>query len=125
MCLNLFVITLEYELNSGGHGSSVPCVILFISTSLLFSLQSDAPSFGLLFDIDGVIVRGKKIIPKVPETFKRLINSEGKFRIPTVFLTNAGNGLTEEKAKRLSEWLNIEVGFYNFVLSISVFTIIL
>lgn len=84
---------------------------MFVLTSLLFSLQSNAPSFGLLFDIDGVIVRGKKIIPKVPETFKRLINSEGKFRIPTVFLTNAGNGLTEEKAKRLSEWLNIKVGF--------------
>lgn len=73
-------------------------------------MQSNKPSFGLLFDIDGVIVRGKKIIPKVPETFKRLINAEGKFRIPTVFLTNAGNGLTAEKAKRLSEWLNIEVG---------------
>ncbi|KAG8283532.1 Haloacid dehalogenase-like hydrolase domain-containing 5 [Homalodisca vitripennis] len=71
--------------------------------------QNNEPSFGLLFDIDGVIVRGKKVIPNVPETFKKLVNSEGKFRIPTVFLTNAGNGLTRDKAQQLSEWLNIKV----------------
>ncbi|XP_046682226.1 haloacid dehalogenase-like hydrolase domain-containing 5 [Homalodisca vitripennis] len=73
------------------------------------SNQNNEPSFGLLFDIDGVIVRGKKVIPNVPETFKKLVNSEGKFRIPTVFLTNAGNGLTRDKAQQLSEWLNIKV----------------
>lgn len=78
-------------------------------------LQSNEPSFGLLFDIDGVIVRGKKVLPKVPETFKKLINSEGNFRVPTVFLTNAGNGLTQEKAQQLSDWLQIKVRRqYNF-----------
>lgn len=49
------------------------------------------------------------MLPKVPETFKKLINSEGNFRVPTVFLTNAGNGLTQEKAQQLSDWLQIKV----------------
>jgi len=82
-----------------------------------FSSQGSEPSFGLLFDIDGVIVRGKKVIPKVPETFKKLIDSAGEFRIPTVFLTNAGNGLTSDKAKQLSEWLNIKVTEENVVMA--------
>uniref|UniRef100_A0A1B6M829 Haloacid dehalogenase-like hydrolase domain-containing 5 n=1 Tax=Graphocephala atropunctata TaxID=36148 RepID=A0A1B6M829_9HEMI len=73
------------------------------------SSSQNEPSFGLLCDIDGVIVRGKKVIPKAPETFKKLVNSEGKFRVPTVFLTNAGNGLTRDKARQLSDWLDIEV----------------
>lgn len=49
------------------------------------------------------------MIPNVPATFKKLINSEGNFRIPTVFVTNAGNGLTKEKAQQLSDWLNVKV----------------
>ncbi|KDR13978.1 haloacid dehalogenase-like hydrolase domain-containing 5 isoform X1 [Zootermopsis nevadensis] len=67
------------------------------------------PAFGLLFDIDGVIVRGKKVLPSALESFKRLVDSEGRFRIPTVFVTNAGNALRHEKAEQLSCWLEIEV----------------
>lgn len=79
----------------------------------MFSLhlkQNSGPSFGLLFDIDGVIVRGKNVIPTVPEAFRRLIDSEGKFRVPTVFVTNAGNALRHAKAHQLTEWLGIKVG---------------
>ncbi|KAL7638321.1 UNVERIFIED_CONTAM: hypothetical protein RMT77_010889 [Armadillidium vulgare] len=65
--------------------------------------------FGLLFDIDGVLVRGKKILPTAPDAFQRLIDSAGKFRVPTVFVTNAGNKLRHHKAEQLSEWLNVEV----------------
>ncbi|KAK7862641.1 hypothetical protein R5R35_002070 [Gryllus longicercus] len=67
------------------------------------------PSFGILFDIDGVIVRGKKVLPSAPEAFWRLINADGTFRVPTVFVTNAGNGLRHEKAKQLSQWLGVQV----------------
>lgn len=67
------------------------------------------PEFGLLFDIDGVIMRGSKVIPQAPEAFAKLTNSNGKFRVPTVFVTNAGNCLRQTKANQLSSWLNVEV----------------
>ena len=68
------------------------------------------PNFGILFDIDGVIVRGRRVLPFAPDAFKRLVDpSTGKFRIPSVFLTNAGNSLRQEKADKLSDWLNVEV----------------
>lgn len=73
------------------------------------SFQGAKPAFGLLFDIDGVIVRGKKVLPSALECFKRLVDSEGKFRIPTVFVTNAGNAMRHDKAKQLSSWLKTEV----------------
>jgi hypothetical protein len=78
------------------------------------SFQDGKPAFGLLFDIDGVIVRGKKVLPSALESFKKLVDSKGRFRIPTVFVTNAGNALRHEKAEQLSCWLEVEVGCMNF-----------
>ena len=68
------------------------------------------PKFGLLFDIDGVIVRGKKVLPFAADGFKKLVDKKGRFRVPTVFVTNAGNALRHHKAQQLSEWLQLEVG---------------
>jgi len=73
------------------------------------SFQGAKPAFGLLFDIDGVIVRGKKVLPSALEAFRRLVDSEGKFRVPTVFVTNAGNAMRHDKAIQLSSWLGTEV----------------
>ncbi|XP_012277658.1 haloacid dehalogenase-like hydrolase domain-containing 5 isoform X2 [Orussus abietinus] len=70
---------------------------------------SSKPNFGLLFDIDGVIVRGKNVLPSVPESFKRLMGQNGKFRVPTVFVTNSGSALRSQKAADLSKWIGIEV----------------
>lgn len=67
------------------------------------------PRFGIMFDIDGVIVRGKKVLPFSPGAFQRLVDAHGRFRVPTVFVTNAGNCLRQTKADQLSEWLNVEV----------------
>nr|CAD7443614.1 unnamed protein product [Timema bartmani] len=69
----------------------------------------EKPSFGLMFDIDGVIVRGKKVLPMAKEAFQKLVDSNGKFRVPTVFVTNAGNALCIEKANLLSEWLGLKI----------------
>ena len=63
----------------------------------------------MLFDIDGVIVRGRKVLPFAPKAFERLVDEDGKFRVPTVFVTNAGNSMRQTKANQLSEWLNVEV----------------
>ncbi len=67
--------------------------------------------FGLLFDIDGVIVRGKKVLPFAPNAFRMLVDGRGKFVVPTVFVTNAGNRLRSSKAEQLSDWLGIEVSY--------------
>ena len=80
------------------------------ATIKLTRFAHSVPNFGILFDIDGVIVRGRRVLPFAPDAFKRLVDpSTGKFRIPSVFLTNAGNSLRQEKADKLSDWLNVEV----------------
>ena len=69
-----------------------------------------APNFGIMFDIDGVIVRGKTVLPWAPEAFSLLYDQErSRWRVPSIFVTNAGNTLRQEKADRLSDWLNVPV----------------
>lgn len=66
-------------------------------------------SFGLLFDIDGVLVRGKTPIPAAKQCFKNLVDRSGKYKVPVVFVTNAGNCMRQTKAEHLSHLLEVEV----------------
>lgn len=73
-------------------------------------LQSNrGHDFGFLFDIDGVIKRGKRILPSAKDAFRLLTDKSGKFRLPVVFVTNAGNTFRQSKADELSELLGIKV----------------
>ncbi|NXK52209.1 HDHD5 hydrolase, partial [Chauna torquata] len=67
------------------------------------------PSFGFLFDIDGVLVRGKTPIPAAKTAFRKLVNSQGQFLVPVVFVTNAGNCLRQKKADQLSHILGVPI----------------
>jgi len=68
------------------------------------------PGFGIMFDIDGVIVRGRTVLPNAPEAFRKLVEPGTlKFKVPTIFVTNAGNSLRQEKADKLSAWLDIPI----------------
>ncbi|NXU58638.1 HDHD5 hydrolase, partial [Turnix velox] len=67
------------------------------------------PSFGFLFDIDGVLVRGKTPIPAARSAFQKLVNSQGQFLVPVVFVTNAGDCLRQKKADQLSHLLGVPV----------------
>ncbi|KAM6976744.1 haloacid dehalogenase-like hydrolase domain-containing 5 [Aplochiton taeniatus] len=67
------------------------------------------PGFGLLFDIDGVLVRGKTPIPAAKKAFQKLVNSQGQFVVPVVFVTNAGNCLRQTKADQLSHILGVPI----------------
>ncbi|NWW20468.1 HDHD5 hydrolase, partial [Falcunculus frontatus] len=67
------------------------------------------PSFGFLFDIDGVLVRGKTPIPAARAAFQKLVNSQGQFLVPVVFVTNAGNCLRQKKADQLSQLLGVPI----------------
>ncbi|XP_071484894.1 haloacid dehalogenase-like hydrolase domain-containing 5 [Diadema antillarum] len=71
--------------------------------------EQPLPNFGLLFDIDGVLVRGKNVLPEALEAFQLLCDSKGAVRVPTVFVTNAGNSLREQKAKQLTDILNVKI----------------
>ncbi|XP_006631174.2 haloacid dehalogenase-like hydrolase domain-containing 5 [Lepisosteus oculatus] len=65
--------------------------------------------FGLLFDIDGVLVRGKTPIPAAKKAFQKLVNAQGQFLVPVVFVTNAGNCLRQTKADQLSQILGVPI----------------
>lgn len=66
-----------------------------------------------MFDIDGVIVRGRKVLPFAPDAFRKLVDVNGRFKVPTVFVTNGGNMLRNDKALQLSNWLGIDVSDRN------------
>ncbi|XP_054888555.1 haloacid dehalogenase-like hydrolase domain-containing 5 [Poeciliopsis prolifica] len=66
-------------------------------------------SFGLLFDIDGVLVRGRTPIPAAKQCFRNLVDRHGKYKVPVVFVTNAGNCMRQTKAEHLSHLLEVEV----------------
>ncbi|XP_068459520.1 haloacid dehalogenase-like hydrolase domain-containing 5 [Clinocottus analis] len=74
-------------------------------------------SFGLLFDIDGVLVRGRTLIPAAKQCFRSLVDSNGKYKVPVVFVTNAGNCMRQAKAEHLSDLLEVEVSPDQVVLS--------
>lgn len=63
----------------------------------------------MLLDIDGVIVRGKTLLENTKDCIKLLTDKNGNWRVPTVFLTNAGNELRSSKASKLSALLGIQV----------------
>lgn len=73
------------------------------------SISKAQPSFGLLFDIDGVLVRGKMPIPAAKKAFEKLVDSQGQFVVPVVFVTNAGNCLRQTKADQLSHILGVPI----------------
>ncbi|XP_053324585.1 haloacid dehalogenase-like hydrolase domain-containing 5 [Spea bombifrons] len=76
-----------------------------------------APTFGLLFDIDGVLVRGKTPIPAARKAFQKLLDSKGEFVVPVVFVTNAGNCLRQTKADQLSQILGVPISQHQVMMS--------
>ncbi|XP_016088475.1 cat eye syndrome critical region protein 5 homolog isoform X1 [Sinocyclocheilus grahami] len=79
--------------------------------------EQECSLFGLLFDIDGVLVRGRTPIPAAKQCFRNLVDGDGKYKVPVVFVTNAGNSLRETKAEQLSHLLEVEVSADQVVLS--------
>ncbi|XP_061678486.1 haloacid dehalogenase-like hydrolase domain-containing 5 isoform X2 [Syngnathoides biaculeatus] len=74
-----------------------------------YSHPSSRGSIGLLFDIDGVLVRGRTPIPAAKQCFRNLVDHQGKYKVPVVFVTNAGNCMRQTKAEHLSHLLEVEV----------------
>lgn len=64
--------------------------------------------FGILFDIDGVIARGAKPLSAAKRMIKLLTDKDGRQIVPIAFCTNS-TGVAADKAKTLTNWLNVEV----------------
>ncbi|KAK9831207.1 hypothetical protein WJX74_007420 [Apatococcus lobatus] len=73
------------------------------------------PAF--VFDIDGVLVKGKQILEPAKKALGLLYENKDRPLYPTVFMTNGGGVTEAEKAEHLSEWLNISVHSDQVVLS--------
>ncbi|KAL1203248.1 hypothetical protein V5N11_005489 [Cardamine amara subsp. amara] len=82
------------------------------STSRSFSNlspESNSSSYGIAFDIDGVILLGSSPVGGSPGALRRLYDDSGALKIPFCFLTNGG-GLPESKrASEMSHLLGVHV----------------
>ncbi|KAF6150529.1 hypothetical protein GIB67_030330 [Kingdonia uniflora] len=81
-------------------------------TSRTFSQLHSNPersSFGIAFDIDGVILRGRTPIGGSPQALKRLYSECGTMKIPFLFLTNGGGVPESKRAIELSELLDVNI----------------
>lgn len=77
------------------------------------SSKTAAQTFGVLLDIDGVLIRGRNPIPGAREALQMLQQSD----VPTVFLTNGGCEMEKETAERLSHRIGFEIREEQMILS--------
>ncbi|KAL0926242.1 hypothetical protein M5K25_002456 [Dendrobium thyrsiflorum] len=71
--------------------------------------QGRRPSFGIAFDIDGVIIRGGNPIGGSPQALSRLHAEDGTLKIPYIFLTNGGGVPESKRASELSGLLGVQI----------------
>uniref|UniRef100_A0A2P2L4D9 Uncharacterized protein n=1 Tax=Rhizophora mucronata TaxID=61149 RepID=A0A2P2L4D9_RHIMU len=72
-----------------------PCMFQSLASPHFSQLQSchhghrhERASFGIAFDIDGVILRGRAPIGGSPQALRRLYTDSGSLKFPFLFLTN-------------------------------------
>lgn len=75
----------------------------------IHSQSLHSASFGIAFDIDGVILRGDTPIGGSPQALKRLYDDSGALRFPYVFLTNGGGVPESKRATELSKLLGVPI----------------
>lgn len=72
-----------------------------------------APSFGIAFDIDGVLIRGGHELPHAKHVLQKLRAD----RVQHIFLTNGGGCMEELKAEKLSKILDLSIDPRHLILS--------
>lgn len=72
--------------------------------------------FAFAFDIDGVLIRGGKVIPEAIEAM-RILNGDNQYgiKIPYIFVTNGGGKTEAERCLQLSNQLEIDVSPGQFI----------
>ncbi|CAL5334389.1 unnamed protein product [Camellia sinensis] len=87
----IFVKASSSSSHSRNRSASASSLLLFTASRSFSHLRSPSqrPSFGIAFDIDGVILRGNTPIGGSPQALGRLYHdSFGTLKVPYVFLTN-------------------------------------
>mmetsp|Transcript_35452 Transcript_35452/g.92317 ORF Transcript_35452/g.92317 Transcript_35452/m.92317 type:complete len:151 (+) Transcript_35452:556-1008(+) len=88
-----------------------------LARSTLRTLSTTAPLLAersaVVSDIDGVLLRGDRVIPGVPDAMKKLKDSD----IPLIFITNGGGVPEDAKAEQLSKLLDYDVRPEDVILS--------
>uniref|UniRef100_A0A3P8U617 Haloacid dehalogenase like hydrolase domain containing 5 n=1 Tax=Amphiprion percula TaxID=161767 RepID=A0A3P8U617_AMPPE len=54
---------------------------------------------GVLFDVDGVLLRGRSVLPGARRALRKLLDQNNNFLFPVVFVTNAGSCQRQDKAE--------------------------
>uniref|UniRef100_A0A3Q3X5H1 Haloacid dehalogenase like hydrolase domain containing 5 n=1 Tax=Mola mola TaxID=94237 RepID=A0A3Q3X5H1_MOLML len=72
---------------------------------------------GVLFDVDGVLLRGGSVIPAAQRAFRKIVDQNNNFLFPVVFVTNAGSCQRHQKAEQLSHLLEVQIAPEQVVLS--------
>ncbi|KAL3850740.1 hypothetical protein ACJIZ3_012622 [Penstemon smallii] len=124
--MNKFIQILRKASTSSRNHSRVSSIHpnrLFFSNQI-HSQSPHSRSFGIAFDIDGVLLRGDSPIGGSPQALRRLYDRSGNLRVPYVFLTNGnlyatytysfkvptGGGVPEsERATDLTKLLSVDV----------------
>ncbi|KAF1983953.1 HAD superfamily hydrolase-like protein [Aulographum hederae CBS 113979] len=72
--------------------------------------------YAYAFDIDGVLIRGGKVIPEAIEAM-RMLNGENPYgvKVPYIFVTNGGGKTEQERCIQLSQQLEMEVSPGQFI----------
>lgn len=84
---SLNIVVKRLESNFSSHSNKSQLNDLTTGEKQLLK-KNVKPDFGFLFDIDGVFVRGKTVLEQAKECIRLLIDKNGNFRVPTVFLTS-------------------------------------
>ncbi|XP_038895489.1 uncharacterized protein YKR070W [Benincasa hispida] len=82
---------------------------IFFRSFSHISSQFTRPTFGIAFDIDGVLLRGDAPIGGSPQALRKLYEDSGVLRIPYIFLTNGGGFRESKRASDLSEVLGVNI----------------
>ncbi|XP_008288901.1 cat eye syndrome critical region protein 5-like [Stegastes partitus] len=72
---------------------------------------------GVLFDVDGVLLRGRSVLPGARRALRKLLDQNNNFLFPVVFVTNAGSCQRWDKAEQLSHLLDVQIAPEQVVLS--------
>ncbi|KAH6838131.1 hydrolase family protein / HAD-superfamily protein [Perilla frutescens var. hirtella] len=80
-----------------------------MSQHVFVDVVACSSSFGLAFDIDGVILRGANPIGNSRRALRRLYNDSGSLKIPFLFLTNGGGIPESRRALELSDILGVKI----------------
>ncbi|EXJ61204.1 uncharacterized protein A1O5_11996 [Cladophialophora psammophila CBS 110553] len=80
------------------------------------SSLSTTDKYAFAFDIDGVLIKGGKVIPEAIEAMK-VLNGQNEYgiKVPYIFVTNGGGKTEEERCIQLSNQLQIEVSPGQFI----------